>query len=296
MKFDEAIIFAFIKKQLPLDEMEKYNALMLSSSEFNEKVNQVKNICDFTETYKKQKMIDTTKAWSKISRKIRLRSIQIKVWNITKTTAAVLFPLLLLYQFVIQPMFDNREEEMVTLISAPGIVTNVVLPDGSKVWLNAQSELTYPSRFRGKERNVSLSGEAYFQVVSNSKNRFNVMTADGITVSAFGTEFNVNSYREEVDNQVTLISGNVEVGIINSNNKKVLAEGSKAILTPMTGEMKILNADTYVDTAWKDGKMVFRRERLDNIAQKLSRKYGVTIKLEGDVIKEIGRASCRERV
>ena len=175
---------------------------------------------------------------------------------------------------------------MITLISAPGMVTKAVLPDGSEVWLNAQSELTYPQRFTGKERTVQVSGEAYFKVAADKKNRFNVVMPDDITVSAFGTEFNIHAYSDEPGYHVTLARGNIEVAAAHSMKKETLAVGQKVVLTPQTGEMNIVQADTYVETAWKDGKMVFRREKLETIAQKLSRKFGVVIQLEGDALKD----------
>lgn len=244
------------------------------------------DIQDLSENLRKQKEIDTVKAWSRLSRKITLDSFRVKVWNITRTAAAILLPLLLLHQYVIQPMLQSTPPEMITLISAPGMVTKAVLPDGSEVWLNAQSELTYPQKFTGKERIVRLSGEAYFKVVADEKNRFNVAMPDDITVSAFGTEFNIHAYRDEPGYHVTLARGNIEVETARSMKKETLAVGQKAVLAPQTGEMDIMKADTYVETAWKDGKMVFRREKLEIIAQKLSRKFGVVIRLEGDALKD----------
>jgi len=244
------------------------------------------DIYDLSENLKKQKEIDTEKAWARLSQKIAFVSFQTKAWNITRTAAAILLPLFLLHQYVIQPMLDTAPPEMITLVSAPGIVTKAVLPDGSEVWLNAQSELTYPQRFNGKERTVRLSGEAYFKVVADKKNRFNVVMPDDITVSAFGTEFNIYAYGDEPGYQVTLARGNIEVEAARLMKKETLAVGQKAVLIPQTGEMTIVQADTYVETAWKDGKMVFRREKLETIAQKLSRKFGVIIQLEGDILKD----------
>lgn len=286
MKFDEATILAYIKGELSGDAARECDALMLSSPEFREKVNQVRTIHDLSDNLRKQRKIDAEKAWARLSRRIAFVSFRTKAWNITRTAAAILLPLFLLHQYVIQPILKTTSPEMIMLVSAPGIVTKAVLPDGSEVWLNAQSELIYPQRFTGKERTVQLSGEAYFKVMADKKNRFNVVMPDDITVSAFGTEFNVHAYRDEPDYHVTLARGNIEVETARSMKKEILAAGQKAVLIPQTGEMNIVQADTYVETAWKDGKMVFRREKLETIAQKLSRKFGVIIRLEGDALKD----------
>lgn len=245
-----------------------------------------KDIYDLSENLRKQKEIDTGKVWGRLSRRIAFVSFRTRLWDITRTAAAILLPLFLLHQYVIQPMLITTPSEMITLVSAPGMVTKAVLPDGSEVWLNAQSELTYPQRFTGKGRNVQLSGEAYFKVAADKKNRFNVMMPDDVTVSAFGTEFNIYAYDDEPDYHVTLTKGNIEVEAARSMKKETLVIGQKAVLTPGTGEMTIVPADTYVETAWKDGKMVFRREKLEIIAQKLSRKFGVVIQLEGDALED----------
>ena len=285
MKIEETHILAYIKGNLPDDITREYDALMLSSPEFRQAVEQIKNLYNLSDNLRKQKEVDASSGWNKVSRRIKRATFREKAWNFTRSAAAILLPLFLLHQFVVQPMLERIPAEMITLSSAPGMVTKVVLPDGSEVWLNSQTELTYPVRFTGKERTVELSGEAYFKVEANPTNSFNVKIPGDIVVSAFGTEFNINAYSDEPDYQVTLAQGNVEVETARSLKNELLA-GQKAILTPQTGEMNIVQADTYVETAWKDGKMVFRREKLETIAQKLSRKFGVIIRLEGDTLKD----------
>ena len=284
--FSEAQILAYIKRDLPTDDIREYDALIQSSPEFREKVKRIEAINDLSVNMKKQKEIDAVNAWLRLSRKIAFISFRTNAWNIGRTAAAVLLPLFLLHQYVIQPMLKSTPSEVITLVSAPGIVTKAVLPDGSEVWLNAQSKLSYPQKFNGKERTVWLSGEAYFKVMADRKNRFNVVMSDGIAVSAFGTEFNIHAYEDESNYQVTLARGNIEVETAHTMKKEVLEVGQKAVLTSHTGEMAIVQADTYVETAWKDGKMVFRREKLETITQKLSRKFGVIIQLEDEALKE----------
>ena len=246
-----------------------------------------KEIYDLSENIGRQKEIDTAKAWSRLSRKIAFDVFRTKVWNTARTAAAIMLPIFLLHQYVVQPVLKKSEpQEMITISSAPGMVTKTILPDGSEVWLNALSSLTYPQRFTEKERTVQLSGEAYFKVVSDKKHRFNVETRK-MAVSAYGTEFNVNAYESETSHEVTLARGQVEVSSeAGSKATKVLAVNEKAILRVETGNIHVVAADTYVETAWKDGKMVFRREKLDKIVTRLSRKFGVDIRLEGDRLKE----------
>ncbi len=233
--------------------------------------------------------IDSAADWERVRRRIAIDRNRRLLFNFLRNTAAVLFPLLLIYQFVFVPISSKSNEviETITITSAPGMVTKTILPDGSEVWLNAMSSLTYPLRFTKKERTVQLSGEAYFKVVSDERHRFNVKTPQEMVVSAYGTEFNVNAYESETNCEVTLASGQVEVSS-NAGSKatEVLMSDEKAILHVSSGNIHVVSADTYVETAWKDGKMVFRREKLDKIVARLSRKFGVDIVLDGDRLKE----------
>lgn len=266
--------------------MIEYDLLMDSSLEFAEKVNQIKKTYHLFDNLEKQKNIQTEVAWQKLSRKIRFYNSKRIIWNVTRTAAAILLPLFLLQQYVIQPLLKETPQEIITLHSAPGIVTKAVLPDGSEVWLNSQSELSYPRQFTGKERTVQLMGEAYFKVISDKKNRFNVITPDKSVVSAYGTEFNVNAYEEDLQHTITLSRGNIDVSLDNFSEKQILRPGQKAIIDPLTKTLNVSVADTYVETAWKDGKMVFRRENIKNIAEKLARKFGVIIQVQGNISKD----------
>ncbi len=161
-------------------------------------------------------------------------------------------------QYVIQPLLKNSLQEIITIYSAPGLVTKAVLPDGSEVWLNSQSELTYPRKFTEKERTVQLMGEAYFKVVADKRNRFNVVTPDKTVVSAYGTEFNINAYSEDVYHTITLAKGNIDVSLDKLTERQSLIPGQKAVVNPLTKMLEVSVADTYVETAWKDCKMFFR--------------------------------------
>lgn len=241
------------------------------------------------ENYEKQKTINTAVDWELLRKRIASDRSRRIFFNFIRNAAVILLPLFLTYQYAILPLLNkkNTVEEIITVTSAPGMVTKTVLSDGSEIWLNSQSTLTYPREFLRNERNVKLSGEAYFKVSSDKKHRFNVETPQKTIVSAYGTEFNVNAYENEKDQEITLTSGQIEVLSYNDSEvTKVLNVNEKAILNASTRDIQIVTADTYVETAWKDGKMVFRREKLDKITEKLSKKFGVIIYLEGDKLKD----------
>lgn len=247
------------------------------------------NLNSLLESYEKQKSIDAETGWEQLLKRISIDRSRRRLFSFIRNSAAILLPLFLAYQYLMYPIFNESSspQEIITITSAPGMVIKTVLPDGSEVWLNALSTLTYPNRFTEKDRKVQLSGEAYFKVVSDKKHRFLVETPQEIVVSAYGTEFNVNAYESDVNYEVTLARGNVEVySNLSSEIVEPLKVDEKAVVDLSNGDMNVVMADTYVETAWKDGKMVFRREKLDKIATKLSRKFGVDIRLEGDKLRE----------
>lgn len=287
MKTNETYILSYIKGTLSTTEMKECDILMASSAEFATKVNQIRKTYKLFDNLESQRNINTEVAWQKLDRKIKFDTNKRIIWNFARNAAAILLPLLLLQQYVIQPLFEKAPiQEIITLNSAPGIVTNVVLPDGSEVWLNSQSKLSYPSQFTGKERTVQLMGEAYFKVTSDNKNRFNVVTPDKTIVSAYGTEFNINAYSQDSQYTITLAKGNVDVSLDKLSERQSLIPGQKAAVDLVSKTMTVSAADTYVETAWKDGKMVFRREGINNIAEKLSRKFGVAIQVEGNITND----------
>jgi len=154
----------------------------------------------------------------------------------------------------------------------------VTLPDGSKVLLNASSSLTYPVAFNGKERKVTLTGEAYFEIVHNRKIPFRVVTK-GEIVEDIGTHFNINAYEDESLVRTTLLEGGINIS--SSSQTKILKPGQQAVLKG--DQLKISDADTEDAIAWKNGRFIFDSENIQGIMRKLSRWYDVDINYQGEV-------------
>ncbi len=158
-----------------------------------------------------------------------------------------------------------------------GARTNLTLPDGSLVWLNSGSEFSYPSEF-GDQRKVSLRGEAYFEVVKKGK-PFSVSTEYG-EVEVMGTSFNVQAYLNS-GFVTTLEEGSVKV--YNKNRQGItLLPGQQANISG-NKQFKVKQVNTSFFTAWKDGKLIFSGESLQNVARKLERWYNVKIQLDENV-------------
>ena len=287
VNIDEAYILLYIEGKLSDDERRAFEYQMSLSADLRRTVADLGRLWHLSGLRNEQRNIDTSAAWRSVSRKIARSLFLSRAWDVSRTAAAVLLPLWLIYQYVWIPWQESaRPEETVTITAAPGMVVQTTLPDGSKVWLNAGSTLSYPSRLVGRERTVRLTGEAYFKVTSDRKNRFDVLIPGEMKVSAYGTEFNIHAHAGDSCYEVTLARGNVDVSSVGSSRMLALTAGQKVLFQPESGTMSKQSADTYADTAWKDGKMVFRRQHLDRIAEKLSRKFGVTIRLEDEKLKE----------
>lgn len=155
----------------------------------------------------------------------------------------------------------------------------LLLPDGTKVWLNAVSRLKYPVDFTASnERRVELSGEAYFEVAHNKARPFRVVTNRQV-VEVLGTHFNVNAYADEPNTKTTLLEGSVKVS--GGANSAILKPGQEANLTD---NFKISDVDTEEAIAWKNGYFRFDDEKLETIMRKVSRWYNVeVIYLDNDV-------------
>lgn len=173
-----------------------------------------------------------------------------------------------------------------TLATARGETYEVCLPDGSLVWLNAASSLTYSATLNERGvRRVRLEGEAYFQIKKDKSHPFVVETKSQ-QVQVLGTHFNVNAYPEERDVRTTLLEGSVRVTISEgSQQSKVLVPGQQARVDG--GELNVLSVNTAEVTAWKNGFFEFKRVPLNVIMRDLSRWYDIDIEYADNASREV---------
>ena len=170
-------------------------------------------------------------------------------------------------------------------VAKGGEQKQIVLADGSKVWLNAASTLKYPSSFNGKERVVQLSGEAFFEVGKSSEKPFRVLIK-GAEVEALGTEFNVKAYEDEAFSRTTLLEGIVKIA--SGSQNATLKPGEQAEVPYSAPGVSVpirvtggVNADAVL--AWKDGFIQFRNEDLSNVMREIGRCYNVDIQYEPNI-------------
>lgn len=185
--------------------------------------------------------------------------------------AAAFIPLLATLLWV---TLKPRPAQTVTLATAYGCTAQSTLPDGTVVWLNANSRLEYDPTFYSGRRNVSLSGEAFFKVMSDKDHPFDV-SARGVTVTATGTEFNVNAY--DPYPSVTLVSGRINVS--DSHENIPMIPGQHLSFTD--GGHPVMSSQTDTDRwcSWRDGMLIFDNEPLGDMCRRLENIYNVTFEI-----------------
>lgn len=175
---------------------------------------------------------------------------------------------------------ENNQEVLYNTLATPnGGKYQLILPDGSKVWLNAASSIHFPTIFTGKERRVTVTGEAYFEVAKNAAMPFKITVKD-MEVEVLGTHFNVMAYDDENSMNTTLLEGSVKIskGVI----KKMLVPGQQLVINS-TGEINIVDADMEEVMAWKNGWFQFNAADIKTVMRQISRWYAVEVVYEGKI-------------
>lgn len=188
---------------------------------------------------------------------------------------------------------SSQQKSFTTISCAYGDKSEVQLPDGSRVWLNSGSTLSFINNFEEKVRSVKLEGEAYFSVAKDKKRPFIVETSD-ITTEVLGTEFNITAYKEDQFVSATLVEGSIKV---KSNRQQVVLVPNQKLVYNKT-DKKITRYkldDTLPDTGWKNGRLVFRGESLSSLEPKLERWFDVDIEFADEEVKKRRFSGVLER-
>lgn len=212
---------------------------------------------------------------------------QLPIWHTFQRVAAILiFPLLLSFLAYFY-FYDNQIKGIASYaeIQCPmGVRTKFILPDGSTGFLNSGSTLKYPVQFAGN-RTVELSGEAFFEVTHNKEFPFHVNTKN-LDIKVLGTTFNVIANEDEKTEEIVLQAGKVDVSSKNGKPLAVLAPNEQLILNIDTNTFnkKVVVASQY--TSWKEGKLVFRNENMQQLARRLSRWYNAEVQVDDQLLND----------
>ncbi len=177
---------------------------------------------------------------------------------------------------------NGNNQHMMVAVANEGIVKEIILPDGTKVWLNNLATLKYPREFSEKARNVYLDGEAYFEVTKNRHKPFTVQS-DAMRVRVLGTTFNFKCDKNYQIAEVTLIEGEIEVKGNKEEGQIILAPGQRAELNKNNGRLTVKQVDAKMDAVWHDNLIPFQKADIFTISKALERFYDIKIILSPDM-------------
>jgi transmembrane sensor len=234
--------------------------------------------------------VDSHQAYKRVEARIKTKLWPSVFINFLIRTAAILFIPVLgasVYLYLKQSApLPNKQYAVQEITSPPGVRSHVVLPDGSKAWINAESTIRFHVPFESGSRAVILQGEAYFDVVKNEAAPF-VVNAGPFAVKVLGTEFNVKAYKEDADIEVVLKKGRVSLGSHKSSVESdvVIHPGERAVIDRSSGKLSVHHGQIEKYIAWHKGKLVFDETLMPEVAAQLERWYGIEVEVQDARVK-----------
>ena len=221
-------------------------------------------------------VLNVEAAWQKVNKKTQPKVISIFSAGVYKVAAAaVLFAVLGIWAVT------NFKSATTTVTTAANELKQVTLPDGSQVWLHEFTSLTYSNNLSGSTRELSLNGLAFFDVKRDESRPFIITTPNGL-VKVLGTSFEVNAFKQDTFERVTVKTGKVKFEN-NAGNELVLTANKEGVLTNNgTAQETLVEANELV--LWHTHKLTFNNETMDKVAQKIARYYHVKIKFSNQAI------------
>lgn len=206
---------------------------------------------------------------------------------------AAMLALVILFSLNVYMLGQWGDTSGINIIEVPkGEMATVILSDGTKVWLNADTRFSYPSQFMGRKREVTIEGEGYFDVSSDKKRPF-IVKGDMFNVSVLGTEFNIRAHKDE-DAEISLKEGKIEVNRTGDDNKKIILNPNEQLCYTVDGKSILTKKDLSSISNWSKGEVAFYSQPLSVITKTLERKYNVSIMIKGkNLEKEI--FTCRTK-
>ena len=195
--------------------------------------------------------------------------------------------------FYYQSSLEKELMAMQTITVPAGQRINITLVDGTNVWLNARTSLSYPVKFGKNNRQVVLDGEAYFDVTKDKSKPFIVQT-DNYNVELLGTQFDVNAYSETGEFETTLMSGSVKVASASDSTQKITLKPNNKVFL-QDGKLHVTAVDDYNPYRWKEGLICFKNETFTSIMKDFEKYYGLTIQVKNkNVFKYVYTGKFRQ--
>ena len=283
------------------DELIKYFSGEVAIEEANE-IEQWISLCDenkkiaeqiyflffASETIKISQQVDPHKALKQVNKRIDNEKRKLFLQRLQKI-AAVLFIPLFLCSIALLYQLSNQSVNYVELRTNPGMVTSVVLPDNSRVWLNSESYIKYPDKFKGDVREVTIEGEVYFEVEKDVEHKFIVNTPHDVKIEVLGTRFNINAYDTDNTISTTLVSGKVNLLYNDRENvvrKVEMVPNQRSVVHLNGGYIDTRLVNVLPDIAWKDGKIILENTPFEEVLKILSNRFNVQFIIKREELKK----------
>lgn len=265
----------------------------LSQSDKNEKtLEQLYFIWQASGRLRVMESVNPDLALQKLKKQVRRKNTSLRLRHhlqrLQRIAAILFIPVFLLSVYLCLHQ-KAESEQYIEVKTNPGMVSSFRLPDGSKVWMNAGSYLRYPVTFAPEKREIVLEGQGYFEVTHNPRKPFIVKVNPCYSVEVLGTEFNITAYRDEDLIETTLVEGSVKLNLGKSAKKtisRILKPKEKAVYKKKDRLLSISSINPNYETAWKDGKIIFKKHPMEDVLKILSRHYNVHFEVKDPQVME----------
>ncbi len=268
----------------------------LKNTDNKKELEEYEGIWNATEIIKNKRNLNIDDSWEKLENKLNFKSKnKVKFLNLPIVKIAAIIIISFGLGIFINSITTNYKagliSEINTKISTPlGSKTNLTLPDGSKVWLNSVSSIQYSNNFIQNTREVTIEGEAYFEVTKNKNIPFIVQTSH-INIKVHGTSFNVKSFKNDNIIEATLVEGSIEIlGKTRKSGKSIFLEPNyKACYNKENNKLQVKNVESEIAlyTAWRNNQLIFKNEPLESLILKLERWYGLNIEVKNSDLLQL---------
>jgi ferric-dicitrate binding protein FerR (iron transport regulator) len=283
-----ALLAKVISNNATEEEKAKLEQMALESEIVSEEIKKAQRIWEYPAETIQQIPLENDK--HKVQEQLwpKQNTISLTQW-LTRIAAVLFIPLLIGSLWMYSAKINsNQTPELFVVESTGKQMAKCILADGTEVWLNNNSTLHYYSDFKKNNRTVELDGEAYFKVTKNREMPFVVKTSKA-NIRVLGTSFNLKAYSNEQIVQTTLDEGKVEFEALGKKGKQklVMKPGEQVSFNLEKNSININEVDTYMYSAWRYGKYIFKDESLENIAKRLEEIYEVNIRIENDSLEAL---------
>lgn len=289
---NDDILFRYLSGKLPEKEIQEVKKWLSESATHQIILEQLYFTWQVTERLKVMNSVNPEQALKELKKRIECKNKNIRlkcmIVRLQKIAAILFIPLLILSIYFRK---EQKDEQLhyIEVRTNSGMISSFELPDGSKVWINANSYLKYPIVFAKHKRMVELQGEGYFEINKKEKQPFSVKVNENYSVEVLGTQFNIMAYEEDNIITTTLVKGAVRLDLIQKNGKVVhqqLRPKEKAIYTKEANILNIQKVNPECDIAWKDGRIIFKNHPMPEVLKILSRHYNVKFDIKDKEILE----------